>query len=144
MERAESIQLLVQCLADFLEFTETLWAEYQALGPGNLRQDLFAGIEARSRSIHDSLQSAEHRRTVSKLLDAIRGDEVVGDDAAKHLLSSIEVARELAYRCACTETGLSFVTGEAGLIPRKDQHAAMDRAIETLHQQFGLLNAADS
>ena len=35
----------------------------------------------------------------------------------------------LGARCARRNEGLCFVTGEAGLIPRKDQHAAYEQAL---------------
>ena len=45
------------------------------------------------------------------------------------LEEAVGVLALLGARCARRNEGLCFVTGEAGLIPRKDQHAAYEQAL---------------
>ena len=62
----------------------------------------------------------------------------------QRLSKAVATAHDLTYRCACTPIGLNFVTGEAGLIPRRDQHAAFESVLQVLDEKYKNLVTAIS
>ncbi len=87
-----------------------IWQSYQDAGPGNLDQNLLAPLE----------------EATPGALDAAR------DNA--ELTAAINTAVDLAERCVKHSQGLCFVTGEAGLLPRKDLHEKMETALSVIQQ----------
>lgn len=115
---------LVAGLDQLVESAGVVWQEYQARGPGQ--------VEA---STYNPVQSA-----VADLERAITSNEVV-DRLEQHtspsrdqLARRIKQLDKLARACACEPQGLCFITGEAGLIPRRDQHEAFEACLVELRQ----------
>ncbi len=95
-------------LAELLREASKLWAAYQVEGPSSLPQDsLDSFLKAEANLL-------ELRRRKAKQTDAAR---VVAD--IKEIVTELE---GLLRRCVERTEGLCFVTGEAGLIPRRDLH----------------------
>lgn len=105
----ESRKARVRVLREFIERTASIWARYQNYGPGGVDAGMYDGI-------------AELAAGVQRQLD---------DDSAE-IRDAVETVRDLSHRCACRSNGLCFITGEAGLIPRKDLHTAMDNGLAIL------------
>ena len=103
-------------LARFVASVDAVWHAYREAGPGRVDQALHEPVGAAC----DALEPALAREPA-----AVR--------------EAVAVARDLAERCACTSLGLSFVSGEAGLIPRRDQHEALESALLTLRERAAQL-----
>jgi len=85
-----------------------VWQTYQEAGPGNVNAELFEPVAA---------------ATPAAL-----------EEAGPHeaLTAAINTAVDLTRRCATQSQGLCFVTGEAGLLPRRDQHEALEAALSEI------------
>ena len=94
-------------LDDFVAAARVLWREYQQCGPGRLAASQFDAVESASAALLESSAPEETKVQVRALTD-------------------------LCQRCACRPEGLSFIAGEYGLIPRKDQHAKFESLLEDL------------
>jgi len=86
----------------------TVWQTYQEAGPGNVDAALFQPIAA----------------TAPAALQAASGNAP--------LTAAINTAVDLTRRCATQSQGLCFVTGEAGLLPRRDQHEKLEAALTAI------------
>ena len=86
-----------------------LWHQYLDVGPGTLPADALDDLLATQACV----LSATNHRTVarSEILD---------------LVSELET---LLRRCVERPEGLCFVTGEAGLIPRRDLHEQCEQLL---------------
>ncbi len=115
----EPIRQFAKQLKEFTTRVAVVWNAYQSCGPGSVERTLFDGVDAIAQSLNALLDNDELFRDVSNLVN-IDPDE---------WRANIERLRDLCYRCACTPQGLCFITGEAGLIPRKDQHETFERAL---------------
>ena len=120
---APSLDALVTCLSELLEHTTAVWDRYQQNGPGRLESDLFQKVEGAARRLEQLLGDPQARDSI----------QATGLDRGE-IEGTIRQTTELARRCACTPQGLCFISGEAGLIPRRDQHEAFDTALERLRQ----------
>ena len=118
MPTSESpIEPLDQLLAEFLSAANAVWDMYREVGPGKVEASLFEPVEKTHREIDRLLRdstndSTELREAVAELYD-------------------------LAQRCACRSEGLCFITGEAGLIPRRDKEAAFEEQLAWLLATVG-------
>lgn len=99
-----------------MQAAEAVWLSYQTHGPGHVAADLHEPVE---------LAATKTRA----FLDAEPVD-LGGAEAA--LRQSVDQLVDLSHRFAHTSLGLCFVTGEAGLIPRPDQHRAFETALSTV------------
>lgn len=99
-----------ECLAEFETAVSRLWADYQRRGPGKLS----------AREL-DPVESCFAR------LDM---------DSWPQLASALQQLHALARRCVLPPEGLSFVTGEAGLLPRQDLHVAFDESLARLRDHL--------
>jgi len=97
-------------LADFLRNIEHVRYEYARLGPGRVPKELADGLSERADAL-------------VRLLTVDAPDEIV---------TAVHDAAELATRCATRSEGLCFITGEAGLIPRRDLEDRFDMALEAM------------
>ncbi len=90
-------------LTEFLSAASVVWDTYRKDGPGKVDASLFEPVETAylelDRLLSESAKAGELREAVAEVYD-------------------------LSQRCACRVEGLCFVTGEAGLIPRRDKEAA--------------------
>lgn len=65
-------------------------------------------------------------------------DRLLGESAdVGELREAVAEVYDLAQRCACRVEGLCFVTGEAGLIPRRDKEAAFVEYLAWLREVVG-------
>ena len=108
--------------SDFLMASKTLhrsllaiWTQYQEAGVGSINEQLYE----RFSSAVDNVQS---------VLESERSDE--SSPSRDEFENHLKVATKLTRMCAKTPQGLSFVTGEAGLIPRRDLHDQMQAAVD--------------
>jgi len=112
---------LVTCLSEWLVHTTTIWKQYQQHGPGRVRSDLFDPVDSTANRLKPLLHQ----------LAAVDSLQTGGVDLVE-IGATIRLTTELARRCACTPQGLCFISGEAGLIPRKDQHDVIESALQRL------------
>jgi hypothetical protein len=98
-------------LQSLLTRLERIWRVYREAGPGNVDADLFEDVHALAESV------------LPELAEAAAGDD---------LLEAIQTAVDLGRRCAERPEGLCFITGEAGLVPRRDLHQKFDSALATM------------
>ena len=108
----------------FVGHTETLWQAYQRLGPGKLERSSFDAVESAASEIELAINEP------AQWLEQADGGTELGDE----LQTELEQLTRLARACACTPQGLNFITGEAGLIPRKDQHEALEAGLVKLRE----------
>lgn len=102
------------------ESADLLWSEYIQVGPGKMSPSAGDRFTADAAAVENSVASSSS--TVP--------DEVwVGD-----LRAVIQEVRDLLRRCVEQAEGLSFVTGEAGLIPRRDLHEKCETGIRRLRE----------
>lgn len=91
-------------LSEFADRLELLWNEYERQGPGQVDYGLFAPLEP----LAERLIAALETRLPVELGNA-------------EISAAVNQAIDLARRCATLPQGLCFVSGEAGLVPRRDQ-----------------------
>lgn len=101
---ALSFDELAALLGAYADGIDQVWVEYQARGPGEVDPALFDPIEQLACS-----------------LDALRDCPLPADMDRGVVTAAIRQATDLAGRCAKLPQGLCFVSGEAGLVPRRDQ-----------------------
>jgi hypothetical protein len=107
------IEPLGKLLAELLTAATAVWDAYRDVGPGKVEASLFEPVEVASQEIDRLLDdSTELREAVAELYD-------------------------LAQRCTCRSEGLCFITGEAGLIPRRDKEAAFEERLAWLRTTVG-------
>lgn len=116
-------------LKNFVECGTRVWNAYQADGPGRVDETLFDPIEAPSGEIARLLKDPRILHAVRRL----SGDDT--DEWIDELCVAVERVYDLTYRCAKRPEGLCFITGEAGLIPRRDWHAAMEDSLRLISEQ---------
>lgn len=109
MTSSEHPQSVTDSLRRLVQAAEIVWAEYQKVGPSKVGAKLYDAVATAADEIEQSSHQFGNKTT-----------------------ENVKQLRDLCYRCACTPMGLCFVTGEAGLIPRKDQHEAFECALKEL------------
>ena len=97
-------------LRQLLELLERIWHEYEEVGPGRVNEARFADVEPTAMAFLES--------------------GIAVDDGP--LKEAIETGVDLARRCVQRSDGLCFITGEAGLVPRKDLHESFEAALVTI------------
>ncbi len=108
---------LTAVLNAFARQVDLVWEQYQALGPGGMAAAVIEPID----------------RLASELETLLDGPVPDGLDRAE-LVAAIRQATELSRRCVLLPQGLCFVSGEAGLVPRRDQIDAYAAARAVVHQ----------
>jgi hypothetical protein len=121
---ARRIDKFTALLTDFADHVDGVWEQYDARGPGEVDSALFEPIEQLAHQL-------------STLLDPLPGDVDRAD-----LDAAIDQATDLSRRCATLSQGLCFVSGEAGLLPRRDQISAFAAARSTVRSAAQRLGRA--
>lgn len=98
-------------LSDFEAAISRVWAAYQTQGPGRLSAEELEPIE-----------------------NALAGWDADSASLPDDLVACVQQLYSLAQRCVLRPEGLSFVTGEAGLLPRKDLHATFNESLAQLRR----------
>ena len=99
------------------ESAELLWSRYLDEGPGSLTEQDLAPFQSQLDATRQVIDAIEEK---PKWID--------------ELVLATNDAEELLGRCVRRVEGLSFVTGEAGLIPRRDLHDRCDAALQTMRR----------
>ena len=107
---------LLDSLRHFHALASQLWSDYLSGGPGSLEAKSFEPVAA----------------TAEDLVTLLQQSETTPDCAAAE--QTVRNICELAQRCACRLEGLCFITGEARLIPRKQDHEAYETNLKQLEQ----------
>ncbi len=118
MSREATIELadLVLALASHFDL---IWDQYALRGPGAVDPSLIGPV--------DELGG----RLEALMLQA--ADGLPREVTPSSLEAAVRQATDLARRCATWPQGLCFVSGEAGLVPRRDQIDAFAAARASLH-----------
>ena len=101
----------------FLDDVEDIWSSYLRSGPGTLDRDRWRRFHARLQNVRNSFDDQQSPRQ-------------------QELFSALKDLELLVAKCLLNSEGLCFVTGEAGLIPRRDLHERVEHAIETICKQL--------
>ena len=124
---AASTDDLAALLRAFATHVDLVWQQYEAHGPGEVDSALIEPIDQLAPQLAAMLDGP--------LLDVPLPEEV--DRVV--LAEAIRQATDLARRCVTLSQGLCFVSGEAGLVPRRDQvnafaaaRGTVDAAVERL------------
>lgn len=99
--------------ATFYRAAKKLWERYLRVGPGAVEAFYLSQVESAAAAWFEA-------------------DDTV---ATGDLASDVRILLDLARRCVDTPNGLCFVSGEAGLVPRRDQHAQYERCLNNLAVQ---------
>lgn len=113
-------------LRNFTDAAAAIWSSYQEVGPSRVDERLFDELKVAMPALSKTLDCQAAMGEVTGQLS------IDSDEPAQVIRETIESTRDLAKRCACTPMGLCFVTGEAGLIPRPDQHDAFEAGLKQL------------
>ena len=106
-------------LSELSTRAELLWREYLDKGPGRLSTDAYAEI-------------ADTMGRIRRQLDGLPLRAQLSTGWVELLLGAIADLDELLRKCVERAEGLCFVTGEAGLIPRRDLHDRCEAALRAL------------
>jgi hypothetical protein len=117
-EIAELIESFATCCAE-------IWESYQNLGVGRLTAGLFGDPTLLSQRLLQTLGN------LNSLTDTCEPLRCIAQEVPS-LLRSVERCRDLSMRCKESPAGLCFVTGEAGLIPRRDLEDQLQQDLEFL------------
>ncbi len=98
-------------LLTFTNQAEALWQAYLAEGAGQVDRAAYASLATCSPAARDEAPDA--------------------------IAPAIQRIEQLSQQIACTPQGLNFVSGEAGLVPRRDLHAEFTQHLETLRRICG-------
>jgi hypothetical protein len=115
---------LAACLREFHTLATCVWAEYQDVGPGRVDAALFDDGKA----------------AAARVLELLGDDNISATMTAAELRAAVEKVCDLATRCATRPEGLCFITGEAGLVPRRDWHAAMEESLTVIGEAVAALS----
>jgi hypothetical protein len=129
---SQSASQLAAELDQFLQKATEFWQHYQAVGPGKVDSPLFDGLDLTAKRLA-TLLDTESNESIGKSLGIDETDRAAG------LGKSIETVMQLAHRCANSPQALSFVTGEAGLIPNRQQHLEFENQLVNLRHRLDRL-----
>ena len=115
---------LVARLDRFIDCAAAVWADYLTHGPGRLSASAYEPVQSAAEALDQTLHDTE----VIAFLQQV-------DVFDRHQIAQIAHRLDrLARSCACTRHGLCFITGEAGLIPRTDQHKMFESYLAELRE----------
>lgn len=120
----ESVRQFAGQLKPFLDQISTVWKSYQENGPGRVEKRLYDGVETSAEQLLEQIQNA----------DVVETLETKTEFSPEELRKSIEQIQDLSHRCVFLPQGLCFISGEAGLIPRKDQVDGFEQSLEMLSE----------
>lgn len=98
-------------LEQFFDRATALWKSYQEVGPGQVDPNLWSEIP--------------------ELVSQIEREP---GDKNTEIMQAVRQIYDLSERCACRSEGLCFITGEAGLIPRRDLLELMESSLRILRE----------
>lgn len=104
-----------QDLRQYQDCASKLWSDYLSSGPGSLHIGELKPTDEASESCRVALKALPKQHFSPQEL--------------KDLIAAIETVQELLHQAVERTEGLCFVTGEAGLLPRKDLHQRLDNAL---------------
>lgn len=106
----------------------TLWAAYGEHGPGNVPEHLFDRFQRAARVARQFLEDYDER------------SEIAASSSVwyEQLSAAIDELGELLVQACQRPEGLNFVTGEAGLIPRRDKYERVETLLQTLERMSDL------
>ena len=110
---------LASRLAEVYDRADLLWTRYREQGPGKVDAQSFrdlqvahaAAFELLDGDVPDSPPAGWDSQRMMKLRDVLN------------------TLLDLSRRCVCQPQGLCFVTGEAGLVPRRELHDTFERSL---------------
>ncbi len=108
-------------LREFIDASTVVWNAYQDVGPNKIERDRFDEVDAAFRLLKSALDAIEESALNSSHQKAI---------------TTADTIHNLAFRCVCRVEGLCFITGEAGLIPRKDYLEAYESGLRFLESYY--------
>lgn len=114
------LEELAVALARFVRAASDVWQAYQQRGPARVGAEMFEPVRAAAGGLERLLEDAG----------------TLPEERRAGVLAAVRASTESARRCACTPQGLCFISGEAGLIPRRDQVAAFQEALRLLHDEL--------
>ena len=103
---------LLDKLRKFDTAVREIWDRYQTSGPGQVDAELYAAVGRSAERLLALLAERDDNQPA--------GQDAIAESDREQLLTAVTTASRLAKRCACEAAGLCFVTGEAGLISRRD------------------------
>ena len=106
-------------LQSFCESVEIVRSAYAANGPGRIDARLQEPVVAAESALMQSL--ADYSGQITGV-------------TVEQVETWVRKSVDLSKRCACQPNGLCFVTGEAGLIPRRDLEEDFETAIQGLRE----------
>ncbi len=133
MSSCERIKAAAQALEAFRAATADVYERYQQFGAGNLEPALFDRVDSAGKEV---VRVLDDEALVDKICAKLNAAPAEWRD---ELASLVETATDLARRCVHFPQGLNFITGEAGMIPRRDQHESFVAALARLgeiHQEL--------
>jgi hypothetical protein len=116
------VEQLRVSLKEFHTLASAVWTTYQDVGPGRVDAALFDGGEQLASQIG------------GLLADEAAATDLPAEVDGEELRTAVLKVADLATRCATRSEGLCFITGEAGLVPRRDWHAEMDEGLAAIDQ----------
>lgn len=127
-EYRSEVEHFAALLSELHDRASRIWRLYLENGPGRVPDVLYDNVDSAARLLNVQLGIDPLRRMIDQMdLDVSQLERTIGDTV------------EFARRCAATPIGLSFISGEAGLIPRRDQHLAFEASLEQLEHRVKLL-----
>jgi len=129
---SQSASQLAAELDQFLRNATEFWRHYQAVGPGKIDSRLFDGLDLTAKRLAIFLDAVSNEGAGKSL-------GIDEQSCAASLGETIETVMRLANRCTNSPQGLSFVTGEAGLIPNRQQHDEFEKQLVDLRHQLDRL-----
>lgn len=120
----ESVRQFVEQLKNYVDQIGMIWQAYQENGPGRVNEELYEGIESSSEQLVERLQNRDVVETLERRTECSLED----------FRNSLKQLQDLSRRCVLLPQGLCFLSGEAGLIPRKDQVDAFEQSFAVLQE----------
>lgn len=93
-------------LQQFTSQAEVIWQGYLDHGPGHVESSAYATLATYFAG--------------------------ASEETSQPVTASISRIAELSQKIACTPQGLCFLSGEAGLVPRRDLHAEFEQHLHIL------------
>ena len=101
---------------EFLNTASALWSKYLEVGPGQL----------------DPADGELLEEALRRIREANLDNAIPRDDWRTEFDAAVTTLEPLLLRCVTRPEGLCFVTGEAGLIPNRQQHEQCSGALQRL------------
>lgn len=120
-------------LQEFIDACSAIWLAYQRSGPGRLEVAGLADPQPLCARLLATLGTGRLRAFVESapsLRSLIQNH--------RQIEAAVDECLELTLQCRDAAHGLCFVTGEAGLVPRRDLEAKLQHHLQHLAQIAGV------